>query len=833
MASSRSGRKTSAIAQYFTPLPPAAPPAASPAAAPATAPGAAPASTVTALIAGVCIPPATPPLAVAPQPALAVALPPPAPASRPRQQPPAHQSPVTPAAPPDRADRTQDVPTPQPDFDPAVAAATAVDAAAVADFVEIEIPPVPLDDRLATPDADDCDASREACDIASPGVVLLSDSPGRPGKRSRRQSSPPLPPPSPPPPQPPQKLHSFFTSKPPGCRRAAAATAVPDPAPPAVNLLAERAIAQSRERAVERAAKRRRPRAAAVDPWEASPAATVHINAPVPALHEPSIPDERCCGREGQRTVLSTSSLKDQFWAPPFCESGERGKEPPAITNRQSSSSTLWSDDARDEGIDEVDVVNRKHVASLENWLRPFYAKKRKRGIAVSDDEGGNSEDESSDGDGVYHFQRDNCSDDGSCDEFGTENVCLVTGEVGCGKSTVVRQAAARLKLTILEINSMRVRSGKRVKDAVSEALATHRIASGKRQNSSSAGTQNAGFNTLIVFEEVDHLTEDDRGFWGAIADLSAVAGARRPIILTANHVTPDMCEVFGDFRCETMREITRLMGRNDPSELGDPLLCRFKHIAIPRPSAKAVYNTIQAVARAKGVSIDRVSKRVITGLYSQGDCRGAINALQFWSIPGIGCAASDGIAWARDREGASCEPFTEGAALFRSLQILDSKIRLPSKSAATLACWAETLDVFSEVDASSSDPCVEKSALRCLNDVGMDVSDPDCKDPSSASFFYSQAYLRTITPAKQISGEVYPRGPATSRQSHNTDIRGNIRRMTSLELEARASSGGDRGRSRRTTRSATILRPSPFSRLSDEALSILFRDEKEIPKPC
>lgn len=858
--SSRRGRKPS-IGRYFSPLPAAQSSRSVPAQPSAKL------FAITKLPASVSISPKPPPkLDIAAPSNLSVAIPPSdwsGPAGPPSGKTTRHQSPVTPAAPqcPERLrgsrqdcgsdearrDDSQlgtDASTADQSFantEPrlAVAVEKCPDSLSMQpDFnVEVvvndnnvpveEMPPVPadtddgqcwgsevltievnVDEPILEPDTIVCKGANSRKD-----VVDLSDSPLRPTKRARAS----LPPPA-------KRLHSFFTAKPSIAKRVEKDVVV--------NPLAERAIAQSRERAVERAAKRKRPRTVLVDPWESSDFATVHVNAPTPPECRPNTESVHEIRWKGPRACELLSDSSDPFWAPTFKESsavGSGSKCLPGASAERVTSSTLWSDDAREEGINGVDAINKETVDNLTMWLKPFYAKRKKAEEECEDSEssGSDSDEDSEDGDDVYRYRREDCSDGESCDEFGAENVCLITGEVGCGKSTIVRQAAARLQLTILEINAMKVRSGKRVKDTVREALATHRITSGKRAESSHT-TQNDGYNTLIVFEEVDHLAEDDRGFWTAISELSAVAGARRPMILTANRVTPEMSEVFGYLRCETAGEVGRLIGRQDPPELGDPLLCRFKRIVVHQPSAKEVYNVLRAVSRVKGVSMDKVNKRVLTAMFAEGDCRGAINALQFWSLPGLGCVASDGITWPEIRED---ESFTEAAALFRSLQNVDTKLRIHGDSAKTLSSWADTLDVFSEADVICLDSAFEASAMACVSNSGMESTGPNVDDAQATSYYYSLAYLRNISSSGQQVPETLPRDPASSRAGHDADMRGNIRRMTCLEIASRCSGNTEGSRCSRATRSSTYLKPSSFSRLSDDALRALNADRLRIPK--
>jgi DNA polymerase III delta prime subunit len=645
-------------------------------------------------------------------------------------------------------------------------------------------------------------------------VVTVSDSPMRPAKRARASTAP-------------KRLHSFFVSKPLPANAAGKSGMV--------NLLAERAFAQSRERAGERSAKRMRPWTMRVDPWEASDIATVHVNAPAPCGGPAGWDGESTAAVvQSSKPTWGLDQLDDQFWTPAFAESfNSIPKLVSASAAARARVSSLWSDDVRKAGVCEIDAVNKVHVDSLFSWLKPFYAKRSKVSRSQQDSDASDavdSDDDKFDGDSAYQFRRGYSSDAESCDELSAENVCLITGDVGCGKSTIVSQAAGLLNLSILEINAMSVRSGKRIKETVAEALATHRIASGK-QAGTPTDTQNDGFNTLIVFEEVDCLTGDDRGFWAAVTELSAVASTRRPIVLTANHVTPEMREVFGNLSCEASAEISRLTGLNGLPDDTDPCRCRSRLIAVRPLSAKEVYNAIRAVSRLKGVDMDKVNTHVLTAMYAEGDCRGAINALQFWSLPGEGSVAGRGIVWPELCDRNASEAFTEAAALFRSLQSAKGKLSLPLEPGKTLACWSDALDVFSEADTTFLEPAVEAMAISCLTESGMDVTGPDFNSAEAVSYYYSLAYLRSVSPRGMLFPEAICRGPSSSRVSYCADMRGYIRRMTALETASRAAGKKGRNSGRRTTRSTMSIKSSSFSRLSDAALQLLGSDPSSTSK--
>jgi DNA polymerase III delta prime subunit len=874
--SARPARKAGIDAYFTAPSPPkAALPARPPLplpdppqhpgrpAAPTVARPAPPPRTVALLSAAVSVPPVPHDFSVAAQPHLAFSLaaaaaPNPAPHEESR-----HESPVTPAV---RAAAGFDSPggacvdRDGDDAAPLVAVAASTAPPLVVD-VDEDIPDVPLSatkEDCAPPESPPppplpkpaaaavsdghiaaavvADTEMSAHPVPSPpatpeptgsAVVIVGDSPGPPAKRAPGSSTA-------------KRLHSFFLAKPRGADKAAAGGGGGAGGPDGSGA-AERAAGIGRERAGERAAKRRRAPVVLVDPWEASDIATAHVNAPpVPPAVE---------GRSAERAeAVALPAFVDPFWTPQYAERVaaaspvvRRGKD------GRCSDAALWSQTLSRAGNAAIDALNKAHVDDLESWLAQFYtsrtastsvegdaaaASRRRRGCRMDVDgsesgESGDDDDVKGDDEGVddscQHSSRALSDWASQCDDFGAENVCLLTGPVGSGKSTIVLQAAERLGLTVLEINAMMVRTGKRVKDTVAEALATHRIGTGKRPGP--AKTQNAGFNTLIVFEEVDELAEDERGFWAAIAELSAIAGTRRPIVMTANGLTPDMRATFGDLTCDADDEIARLVGSWCPPEAGDPTLHQVKHVRVQAPSTRAMYNVLRAAVRAMGVAMDKVDKRALAGLFAEGDCRAAINALQFWSLAGEGTVAGDGLVWPEGREELAAKAYTGTASVFRSLQNVSDRIRIPGQEARNLSSWADALDVISDGDAAALDPAVERLTLPRLAGDGFDISPPAWDTDSGVSFHYSLANLLSSTPDGRLVAQAVERPPGGAWGSHNVDTRSHIRRMTLLESRARASGDGGRGKGRRTTRSTAAVKPSSFSRLSDDALEALRLD--------
>ena len=116
--------------------------------------------------------------------------------------------------------------------------------------------------------------------------------------------------------------------------------------------------------------------------------------------------------------------------------------------------------------------------------------------------------------------------------------------------------------------------------------------------------------NTLILFEEVDVLRGEDRGFMAALAQL--IAGAKRPIVLTSN--SPSLPSLI---------DAPLPAGTS-----GDGLRLARVRFRSPSPADAAVYASLVAAAEGKRVSPGEVASAA--RLADAGDVRRALLSAQF-----------------------------------------------------------------------------------------------------------------------------------------------------------------------------------------------------------
>lgn len=128
------------------------------------------------------------------------------------------------------------------------------------------------------------------------------------------------------------------------------------------------------------------------------------------------------------------------------------------------------------------------------------------------------------------------------------ENVVILTGPNGVGKSAAVYAVAEELGYQVFEISPGSKRGGKELMEAVGEVGQSELVTKHKQVNSApsispikNGETFKKARKGLICLEEVDVLYEEDRGFWSCV--ISLVEKSRRPVIMTCNgmsNISPD-----------------------------------------------------------------------------------------------------------------------------------------------------------------------------------------------------------------------------------------------------------------------------------------------------
>uniref|UniRef100_A0ACD5WZQ6 Uncharacterized protein n=1 Tax=Avena sativa TaxID=4498 RepID=A0ACD5WZQ6_AVESA len=293
----------------------------------------------------------------------------------------------------------------------------------------------------------------------------------------------------------------------------------------------------------------------------------------------------------------------------------------------------LWTDKYRPETAAQV-CGNVEHVKFLSEWLKGWDErghKKKQNGAANESFNVSSCQDESD----------TDCSEDAS----DYENVLLITGPVGCGKSAAVFACAKEQGFNVIEVNTSDMRNGAHVKQKFEEATKSHGLgkwsqeedttsprndsldpddraeyrqsvscSTGKASNSdghkspakcyltsklSDEAPKQVVNKTLILFEDVDTVFDEDRGFISTILKIAETT--KWPIILTSN--------------------------KRDPSlpDLLDQLVLDFKY-----PSSGELLSHVDMICKSEGVNVAAPQlKYIINACLS--DIRRATMLLQFW----------------------------------------------------------------------------------------------------------------------------------------------------------------------------------------------------------
>ncbi|XP_053981317.1 ATPase family AAA domain-containing protein 5 isoform X1 [Hylaeus volcanicus] len=130
----------------------------------------------------------------------------------------------------------------------------------------------------------------------------------------------------------------------------------------------------------------------------------------------------------------------------------------------------------------------------------------------------------------------------------GNNQVAVLLGPHGSGKTATVYALAEEFGYTVLEVNASSRRTGKKLLKELEEATKSHRI---KKENnaiplfnsiSDEILPKKIPQNSLILIEDIDLVFEEDEGFTSATYQLAS--NTKRPIIMTCRDVCPHLTKM-------------------------------------------------------------------------------------------------------------------------------------------------------------------------------------------------------------------------------------------------------------------------------------------------
>ncbi|XP_046143459.1 replication factor C subunit 1 isoform X2 [Osmia bicornis bicornis] len=192
--------------------------------------------------------------------------------------------------------------------------------------------------------------------------------------------------------------------------------------------------------------------------------------------------------------------------------------------NENKIENVSWTYKFRPKSTEEI-VGNENAVIKLREWLVRWKIKF----INESDD----SENDFYSSDSSY--SRSN----------GNNQVAVLLGPHGSGKTASVYALAEEFGYTVLELNASSKRSGKKLLKELEEATKSYQIKNKERTSAFCNLTSNEIFpkkiskNSLILIEDVDIIFEEDEGFISAIYQLAS--NTKCPIVMTCKDVCPHL----------------------------------------------------------------------------------------------------------------------------------------------------------------------------------------------------------------------------------------------------------------------------------------------------
>ncbi|KAG8038902.1 hypothetical protein G9C98_003209 [Cotesia typhae] len=243
--------------------------------------------------------------------------------------------------------------------------------------------------------------------------------------------------------------------------------------------------------------------------------------------------EERCSDAREMWTKINLVSNKQKNEAIPKKrgrKSKSADKESPAKKKEDNVEVYTWTEKYKPICAKEI-VGNEEAAVKLRDWLSSWQSPTEK------DDYSSSEEFYSSDN---SHSGGLNCS-----------QVAVLLGPHGSGKTASVYAIAKELGYNVLEVNASSKRPGRKILKDLEEATKSHHVkkSDGKILFQASANNDKKTMqNSLILFEDVDIIFDEDDGFISATYQLAA--NTKRPIVMTCR----DPCSHLSRMAPEQLR---------------------------------------------------------------------------------------------------------------------------------------------------------------------------------------------------------------------------------------------------------------------------------------
>ncbi|XP_077278918.1 enhanced level of genomic instability 1 [Temnothorax americanus] len=184
----------------------------------------------------------------------------------------------------------------------------------------------------------------------------------------------------------------------------------------------------------------------------------------------------------------------------------------------------MWTYKYKPMSAQEI-VGNEEAANKLKDWLSGWRTSLTKENDGSSGDE----------------FYSSDCSS--SCNNENNQ-IAVLLGPHGSGKSASVYAIAEELGYSVLEVNASSRRTGKRILKELEEATKSHRIKKSKHKSpfervTGETESSKSSQNSLILLEDIDIIFEEDEGFVSAAYQLAS--NTKRPIVMICRDTCPHL----------------------------------------------------------------------------------------------------------------------------------------------------------------------------------------------------------------------------------------------------------------------------------------------------